>query len=39
MSYEQKLMEMKKLLKKTTTKVIAEDVPEVVKPVAQVTCL
>ena len=36
MSYEQKLMQMKKLLKKTTTKVVAEDVPEVVKPVAKV---
>ncbi len=35
MSYEQKLMQMKKLLKKTTTKVVAEDVPEAVKPVAK----
>lgn len=36
MSYEQKLMQMKKLLKKTTTKMVAEDVPKVVKPVAKV---
>lgn len=36
MSYEQKLMQMKKLLKKTPTNVVADDVPEVVKPVAKV---
>lgn len=35
MSYEQKLMQMKKLLKKTNTKVVAEDVLEVVKPTAK----
>jgi uncharacterized protein YprB with RNaseH-like and TPR domain len=35
MSYEQKLMQMKKLLKKTNTKVVAEDVPEAVKPIAK----
>ena len=35
MSYEQKLMQMKRLLKKTNTKVVAEGMPKAVKAIAK----